>query len=97
MKQLTLVTTTFSIKNGTKEWKITLVIIKEGNLEQAKRKRFEVIRFECSTCGCIFDAEKHIFNTNIANDFTLHTGDMNNLYAVCQCPTCGETLYKEIL
>ena len=60
-------------------------IIKEGNKELADTKRAQVIKFHCSMCECIWEANKNEYK-NVGNHID---GD---IYECC-CPTCGERIY----
>ena len=53
-------------------------IIKKGNRALAERKIKQTKRFECETCGCIFEADKHEYK---ASDYD------TKYYA--ECPCCG--------
>lgn len=57
-------------------------IIKQGKTE----KELEAIlnktrRFECETCGCIFEADKGEYETEEVQIYSYH---------YCKCPNCGQ-------
>lgn len=56
-------------------------IIKDGDLERLDTTR----RFECSKCGCIFDASASEYHKE---------WDMNNTLLACECPTCHEYVWR---
>lgn len=43
-------------------------------------------RFECSNCGCVFDADE--------NDYYENDSLITRMYAA-YCPTCGYAVWKE--
>ena len=58
-------------------------IIKPGNLNQVRRP----MQFKCSNCGCEFEAEQ--------GEYKYGGIQYNITYWVCNCPTCGYTVYTE--
>lgn len=58
-------------------------IIKKGH----PKKPEEIIRkFECSKCGCIFEASQ---DSCVIYSQTTSLGDMFNETGYCNCPDCG--------
>ena len=51
-------------------------IIKQGDLSKLKK----IKRFECLTCGCIFEAE--------APEYQWYSGQYNEDCYSCECPCC---------
>lgn len=51
-------------------------ILKEGNLEKAKKPAI----FTCFDCGCQFEANK--------DEYRLEEGQ-RDYYPLCDCPCCG--------
>ena len=58
-------------------------IIKEGN----KRQLNKIKRFECTSCGCIFEADKTEYRSG---------NQYNESYYYCECPFCKRDTSKEI-
>ena len=55
-------------------------IIKQGkSKEELKAILNETKRFECKTCGCIFEADK--------GEYT-HRTYLNEMVYYCKCPNC---------
>ena len=59
-------------------------IIKEGDKKLAELKRNKVKRFECSFCGCIWEANKDEYVTS---------SQYNDEYYYSFCPCCQEIAY----
>ena len=57
-------------------------IIKDGDLERTKK----VKRFECTNCGCVFEASKSEYKVEFED---------NETYFRCKCPTCKNTVYAD--
>ena len=57
-------------------------IIKKGNIEQVIESRM----FECKRCGCVFKAER--------GEYESKQDTRNDMYYLCDCPTCGKTVYQ---
>jgi hypothetical protein len=57
-------------------------IIKKGNIEQV----IETKMFECKRCGCVFKAERSEYESKM--------DCRNDMYYLCDCPTCGKTVYQ---
>ena len=60
---------------------MAIKIIKPG------KKPDTIERFECSHCGCVFDADMDSYRLNL--DITEGTP-----YVYALCPTCCHTVYK---
>lgn len=61
-------------------------IIKEGKpKEELKAILNKTKRFECKTCGCIFEADKGEYETEDVQIYTAY---------YCECPNCGQTAYE---
>ena len=58
-------------------------IIKQGNINKLKA----VIRFTCSKCGCIFEADNTEYKIS---------SQYNEEYCYCECPFCHKFCYKVI-
>lgn len=43
------------------------------------------IRFTCSRCGTVFDADR--------NEYDMSVNFRNEPYCVCSCPKCNSTVY----
>lgn len=52
-------------------------ILKEGNIDVINK----VKRFECTNCGCIFEATKDEYKIG---------SQYNTTYYTCECPFCHE-------
>lgn len=63
-------------------------IIREGDRDAAYRKKRHIVQFICDKCGCIWDAEE--------TEYHMVSNGYNELYAACNCPTCGEKEYEKI-
>ena len=55
-------------------------IVKEGDMGRVEKMR----RFGCRACGCVFEASD--------SEYRVDMGYKNDLYCVCQCPTCGKNV-----
>ncbi len=53
-------------------------IIKNGDPERLKK----IKRFSCDACGCVFEAEKGEYESDM---------QYNETYFQCKCPCCGKT------
>lgn len=42
-------------------------------------------RFECTSCGCVFEGEKEDYQTRFSTD--------NTIVVAMKCPTCGAACY----
>lgn len=62
-------------------------IIREGDLERAKKKINRTVTFQCGNCLCIFTA-----NYNEYKDCT--TQREGSMYS-CECPCCKTTVYSD--
>lgn len=61
-------------------------IIKEGKTKEELEKILKhTKRFECKTCGCIFEANKDEYKHEV--DWVY-----SNYY--CKCPNCGQNAYE---
>ena len=58
-------------------------IIKQGNIEQVIESKM----FECKRCGCVFKAER--------GEYESKQDCHNEMYYLCECPTCGKTVYQD--
>ena len=57
-------------------------ILKQGkSKEELKAILNATKRFECKTCGCIFDADKGEYETEEVQIYSYH---------YCECPNCGQ-------
>lgn len=56
-------------------------IIKEGDLNRLKR----IKRFECTRCGCVFEAAGPEYDHGI---------EYGTVYYFCKCPTCGNMSHE---
>lgn len=57
-------------------------IIKQGKTkEELKAILNATKRFECKTCGCIFEADKGEYETEEVQIYSYH---------YCECPNCGQ-------
>lgn len=59
-------------------------IIKQGDSNRVER---QVKRFECSACGCVWEADK----TEYFNDWSTY-----DIPTVCKCPTCNRVVMDHI-
>lgn len=57
-------------------------IIKQGNIEQVIESKM----FECKRCGCVFKA--------VRGEYESKMDCRNDIYYLCDCPTCGKTVYQ---
>lgn len=58
-------------------------IIKQGKTkEELKAILNKTKRFECKTCGCIFEADE--------GEYTHNTHQYNETIYYCQCPNCSK-------
>ena len=58
----------------------SLNIIKQGDPNRVEK---QVKRFECSACGCVWEAEKSEYFYELS---------ALNIPIVCQCPTCNRVV-----
>ena len=56
-------------------------IIVEGNRDRIRR----IIRFTCSACGCVWEADK--------SEYTYSYDQRDGEYSNMRCPCCGNTTY----
>jgi len=63
-------------------------IIREGDRGAAYREERHIVQFFCDRCGCIWNAEE--------TEYHMISTAYNEVYAVCNCPTCGEKDYEKI-
>lgn len=63
-------------------------IIREGDRGAAYRQEHHIVQFLCDKCGCIWDAEE--------NEYHMVSNGYNEVYAACNCPTCGKKEYEKI-
>lgn len=57
-------------------------IIKQGkSKEELKTILNATKRFECKTCGCIFEADRGEYETEEVQIYSYH---------YCECPNCGQ-------
>ena len=56
-------------------------IIKQSNIEQV----IETKMFECKRCGCVFKAE--------LGEYESKQDTHNDVYYLCDCPTCRKKVY----
>lgn len=57
-------------------------IIKQGKTkEELKAILNKTKRFECKTCGCIFEADEGEYETEEVQIYSYH---------YCKCPNCGQ-------
>ena len=57
-------------------------IIKKGDIGQVIESKM----FECKRCGCVFKAERSEYESKM--------DCRNDMYYLCDCPTCGKTVYQ---
>ena len=57
-------------------------IIKKGDIGQVIESKM----FECKRCGCVFKAERGEYESKM--------DCRNDMYYLCDCPTCGKTVYQ---
>lgn len=60
-------------------------IIKDGDQNKAAKKLKQTKRFECSVCGCVFEADKGEY-TPCMNQF--------DYSAHAECPCCKQRAYE---
>lgn len=63
-------------------------VIKQGkNKEELKAIFNETKRFECMTCGCVFEADKGEYK---------HSSSCRNedVYYYCECPNCKKNAHE---
>ena len=58
-------------------------IIKEGDVKRLDKTR----RFECSDCGCIWEAT--------AFEYRREQGRYNETMIGCKCPTCRKEVWRD--
>lgn len=63
-------------------------IIKQGKTEEELKAILnETKRFECRTCGCIFDANKDEYEHSLSNQY-------EDIYYFCKCPNCKKNAHE---
>ena len=63
-------------------------IIKQGKTKEELKAILNVTkRFECKTCGCVFEADKGEYETEEARIYS---------YYYCKCPNCGQKVNEVI-
>lgn len=63
-------------------------IIKQGKTEEELKAILnETKRFECGTCGCVFEADKDEYNHTLS----CRNEDVNYF---CKCPNCKKNAHE---
>lgn len=63
-------------------------IIKRGNIERAKWRVEQPVRFECGLCGCQWEA--------IRGEYIVGDDFRNGVYYAMECPTCKAAAYGKL-
>lgn len=71
-------------------------IIIEGDRKIQERKHTAVKRFNCGTCGCVFDANSSEYERWGADNMNNVAIPERYTFIFCACPCCGNKVWRRM-